>query len=31
VATPIPLISWPYQIGYEWSALAKALIFQRTC
>jgi hypothetical protein len=31
VATPIPLRSWPYQIVYEWGALAKALILQRAC
>ena len=31
VATPIALASWPYQIGYEWAALAKALTVQRSC
>ena len=31
VGTPIALISWPYQIAYEWGALAKALVAQRTC
>ena len=28
---PIALASWPYQIAYEWAALAKALTVQRTC
>ena len=31
VATPIPLTSWPYRISYEWGALTKALVFQRSC
>ena len=31
VTTPIALASWPYQIGYEWAALAKALTVQRSC
>ncbi len=31
VATPIPLTSWPYQISYEWGALTKALVLQRSC
>ncbi|HEY0716632.1 MAG TPA: hypothetical protein VGD68_03375 [Streptosporangiaceae bacterium] len=31
LGTPIPLASWPYQLGYEWGALAKALIWQRAC
>lgn len=29
--TPIALTSWPYQIAYEWGALAKALLVQRRC
>jgi uncharacterized SAM-binding protein YcdF (DUF218 family) len=31
VTAPIRLKSWPYQIGYEWAALAKALVVQRGC
>jgi uncharacterized SAM-binding protein YcdF (DUF218 family) len=31
VATPIALTSWPYQVAYEWGALAKALVVQRSC
>jgi hypothetical protein len=31
VTTPIRLISWPYQIAYEWGALVKALTLQRDC
>ncbi|MGH3280656.1 MAG: hypothetical protein ACRDNW_16185 [Trebonia sp.] len=32
VATaPIPLTSWPYQIGYGWAALAKAAVLVRGC
>jgi hypothetical protein len=31
VTTPIRLISWPYQIAYEWGALVKALTLQRGC
>ena len=31
VPTPIALTSWPYQIVYEWGALAKALVVQRGC
>ncbi len=31
MTTPIALASWPYQIAYEWAALAKALTVQRTC
>lgn len=31
VPTPIALISWPYQITYEWGALTKALVAQRSC
>ena len=27
----LPLSDWPYQIAYEWGALVKALIFQRSC
>jgi len=31
VTGSLPLGSWPYQIAYEWGALAKALIMQRSC
>ena len=31
VTTPIRLVSWPYQIAYEWAALVKALTVQRGC
>jgi uncharacterized SAM-binding protein YcdF (DUF218 family) len=31
VSTPISLPSWPHAIAYEWAALAKALILQRSC
>ena len=31
VTTPIRLGSWPYQIAYEWGALIKALVVQRSC
>jgi hypothetical protein len=31
VTTPVALTSWPYEIAYEWGALVKALIFQRSC
>jgi len=30
-ATPIALASWPYEIAYEWSAMFKALVLQRSC
>ena len=26
-----PLLDWPYQIAYEWGALFKALVLQRSC
>jgi uncharacterized SAM-binding protein YcdF (DUF218 family) len=26
-----PATQWPYSIAYEWAALAKALVLQRTC
>jgi uncharacterized SAM-binding protein YcdF (DUF218 family) len=28
---PIKFISWPHQITYEWGALVKALVLQRSC
>jgi hypothetical protein len=31
VTTPIALTSWPYEIAYEWGALVKALVVQRSC
>jgi hypothetical protein len=32
VATaPLPLLDWPVQIAYQWTASAKALIFERAC
>jgi hypothetical protein len=31
VTAPIRPITWPYQIAYEWAALAKALLIQRGC
>ena len=31
VAAPIKLSTWPYQIAYEWAALIKALVIQRSC
>lgn len=27
----LPPSAWPYEIAYEWSAIVKAAIFQRTC
>jgi hypothetical protein len=31
VTAPIALTSWPVQIAYEWGALVKALVIQRSC
>lgn len=31
VTMPIALTSWPYEIAYEWGALVKALVVQRSC
>jgi hypothetical protein len=31
VTTPIALTSWPFEIAYEWGALARALVVQRRC
>jgi uncharacterized SAM-binding protein YcdF (DUF218 family) len=31
VATAIPVTSWPYRVAYEWGALIKALVVQRSC
>jgi len=31
VTGSLPLGNWPYQIAYEWGALAKALVLHRSC
>jgi hypothetical protein len=31
MTAPIKFRLWPYEIAYEWGALAKAVAFQRTC
>jgi hypothetical protein len=31
VTAPIRASTWPYQIGYEWAALVKALFIERGC
>jgi uncharacterized SAM-binding protein YcdF (DUF218 family) len=31
VTTPLPAARWPYEIGYQWAALFKALFLQRSC
>jgi hypothetical protein len=31
MTAPLHKSAWPYQIAYEWGALAKALIIQRSC
>ena len=31
VTTPLGLSAWPRAIAYEWAALAKALVLQRSC
>jgi hypothetical protein len=31
VTAPIRLRNWPYAIAYEWGALVKALVLQRSC
>lgn len=31
VTAPIRLRTWPYEIAYEWGALVKALVLQRSC
>jgi hypothetical protein len=31
VTAPIKPSTWPYQIAYEWAALLKALVVQRSC
>jgi uncharacterized SAM-binding protein YcdF (DUF218 family) len=31
ITAPLPLASWPYEIAYQWGALVKALVVDRTC
>ena len=31
VTAHTPTLQWPYRIAYEWGALAKALVWQRSC
>ena len=31
VTAPLTRSSWPYQIAYQWGALIKALVIQRSC
>jgi len=31
VTAPLTRSSWPYQIAYQWGALVKALVIQRSC
>ena len=31
VTASLPLRAWPYQIAYEWAAIVKAYVFQRSC
>jgi len=31
VNAPIGILDWPYQVAYQWGAMAKALLFQRSC
>lgn len=31
VTASLPLVSWPYQIAYEWGALVKALVIYQAC
>lgn len=31
VTAPLPLSSWPYEIAYQWAALVKALVIDRSC
>jgi hypothetical protein len=31
VTRPVAVASWPYEIAYEWGAMIKALVFQRSC
>ena len=31
ITAPLPLGSWPHEIAYQWAALVKALVMDRTC
>ena len=31
VTASLPLDNWPYQLAYQWAALAKALVLDRAC
>ena len=31
VTTPLPVLEWPYQIAYQWAAMFKEEVLQRTC
>jgi hypothetical protein len=31
ITAPLPVSQWPYEIAYEWGALFKALVLQRSC
>jgi uncharacterized SAM-binding protein YcdF (DUF218 family) len=31
VTTPLPASLWPYEIAYQWAALFKAVVLQRSC
>jgi uncharacterized SAM-binding protein YcdF (DUF218 family) len=29
--TPLPTLEWPYQIAYQWAAMFKEVVLQRSC
>jgi uncharacterized SAM-binding protein YcdF (DUF218 family) len=31
VTTPLPVLEWPYQIAYQWAAMFKEEVLQRSC
>ena len=31
VTTPLPVLEWPYQIAYQWAAMVKEEVLQRSC
>jgi hypothetical protein len=31
VTAPLPRVSWPYEIAYQWGALVKTLILDWSC
>jgi uncharacterized SAM-binding protein YcdF (DUF218 family) len=31
VTTPLPVLEWPYQIAYQWGAMFKEEVLQRSC